>query len=387
MEYSTLDQSKDEVRLITISQRQSIFPLRTASTLEDLIECQLEHYSLQCLSLNEQCKQASSTDNYFRLVWDDTLSSRQEPIQWRYSWGDYIALSYEWGAPEELRSILLNGKIVKIRAQLEGALRVLRNKTPIQAGCKVWVDALSINQRDLRERSREVTRMHRIYKNSRAVIIWLGVAADESSRAMRLIRTLSDSCAMGQDRELGQSLRRQPDLYGPGSWRALSRLIDRSYWSRLWIMQEIALGAGMTSVLCGHDAVTWEQLFAAIITFGKNNIDVVFPLIDKERKEFGLPPSGLQRNRFIHLSEEQMVQCGGIDGQFICMLDLSRKSLATDPKDKVYGLLGLMNPSLASLIEPDYEASLSKVYTGFAKAIIVAGIKFFFLLLNFAHSR
>lgn len=118
-------------------------------------------------------------------------------------------------------------------------------------------------------------------------------------------------------------------------------------------MQEITLGAGMTSVLCGHDAVTWEQLFAAIFTFGEHNIDVMFPLIDKERKEIGLPPSGLQRNRFIHLNDEQIVQSGDIDGQFICMLDLSRKSLATDSKDKVYGLLGLMTPSLASLIEPD----------------------------------
>lgn len=153
---------------------------------------------------------------------------------------------------------------------------------------------------------------------------------------MRLMRVLSDSCAMGQDRELGQSPRRQPDLHDPGSWRALSRLIDRSYWSRLWIMQEIALGAGMTSVLCGHDGVTWEQLFAAIFTFGEHNIDVMFPLIDKERKEIGLPSSGLQRNRFIHLNDEQMVQSDDIDGQFICMLDLNWKSLATDAKDKVW---------------------------------------------------
>lgn len=226
MEYSTLEQSKDEVRLITISQAYRIAPSNAANTPRDMVECQLGRYSLQCSSQNEQCEQASLKDKISRLVWDDTLSSRQEPLQWRYPWGDYIALSYEWGDPENIRPIILNGKIVHIRANLEDALRVLRAKTPIQAGCKIRVDALSINQRDLRERSREVTRMHRIYKISRAVIIWLGLAADESPKAMRLIRILSDSCAMGQDRELGQSLRRQPDLHGPGSWRALSRLID-----------------------------------------------------------------------------------------------------------------------------------------------------------------
>ena len=297
-------------------------------------------------------------------------------------WDDYIALSYEWADPQNTRPIILNGKTIHVRANLEDALRILRGKRPIQAGCKVWVDALSINQRDLHERSREITRMQHIYKDACAVVVWLGNTADESHRALNLIRTLSYSCKIGQDRELGQSLRRQPDLLGKASWGALSQLFDRFYWSRLWIMQEIALGGGITSVLCGRDAVTWEQLFTATFTFGLHNTDIMFALIDKERKEIDLPPSGLNRNKIIHLNDEYSVQAGDRDGQFICMLDLSRKSFATDSKDKVYGLLGLMEPSLSARIKPDYEASLTKVYTDFAKAVINAGIHLLHVLLS-----
>lgn len=189
---------------------------------------------MQTPDLNQSSyEQTSPSESISRPGWDDTSPSSQESPQWRCPWGDYIALSYEWGDSEHTLPIILNGEILQIRANLEDALQVLRTNKPIQAGCKIWVDALSINQQDLRERSREVTRMHRIYKGSRAVIVWLGITADESHKAMHLIRTLSDSCAMGQDRELGQLLRHQPDLLGYGSWRALSRLIDRPYWSRL----------------------------------------------------------------------------------------------------------------------------------------------------------
>ena len=64
------------------------------------------------------------------------------------------------------------------------------------------------------------------------------------------------------------------------------------------------------------------------------------------------------------------------------MLDLSRKSFATDSRDKVYGLLGLMEPSLSARIKLDYEASLTKVYTDFAKAVINTGIHHLHVLLS-----
>ena len=375
MEYRSLDQSKDEIRLITILEGRHHGSLPPANESSDLIECQLEHFSLRRSDSEELHRQPASRGQFVHLDWTyETSSAIEEPFPWRYDWGDYVALSYEWGDPTVTRPIILNGQTIQVRANLEHALRVLHGKRPVQAGCKIWVDALSINQQDLHERSREVTRMHHIYKDAYAVLVWLGNAADDSHKAMDLIRTLSHSCAIGQEIELGQSLRHQPDLLGKGSWGALSQLFDRSYWGRLWVLQEIALGAGMTYVLCGHDAVTWEQLFAATYTFGLHNTDIMFPLIDKERKEIDLPPSGLNRNKIIHLNDEQSVQAGNRTAQLICMLDLSRKSFATDSKDKVYGLLGLMEPSLSARIEPDYEASLTKVYTDFAKAVIIAGM-------------
>jgi hypothetical protein len=56
------------------------------------------------------------------------------------------------------------------------------------------------------------------------------------------------------------------------------------------------------------------------------------------------------------------------------MLDLGRKSQATDLRDKVYGLMGLMPSEVATQIQPDYEQGLPEVYTSFAKAMITASM-------------
>lgn len=196
---------------------------------------------------------------------------------------------------------------MKVGRNLESALRVLRDKQPIRIGCKVWIDALSINQKDVGERGQEVKRIHRIYRDAWTVIVWLGSEADKSDEAIRLIRVLSQACEVGKDRELGNSLREHQDLMGTGSWRALSQLLHRSYWDRLWILQEVALGRHRTTILCGQEVITWPQLFSAVYTFGTHNIDIMFSLVDRETREAGISISGLNRNKIIHLNDEQYV--------------------------------------------------------------------------------
>jgi hypothetical protein len=62
------------------------------------------------------------------------------------------------------------------------------------------------------------------------------------------------------------------------------------------------------------------------------------------------------------LWDEQKVQAGKSKPQLMVMFDLSRKSMAADSKDKVYGLIGLMNLEAAAKIEPNYEQGIFEVY-------------------------
>ena len=84
----------------------------------------------------------------------------------------YEALSYTWGAASEGRSIVLNGSCtLPITDNLFRALRRLR--WPLKWRL-LWVDAICINEEDVRERSAQIAIMREIYQRAKAVIVWLG---------------------------------------------------------------------------------------------------------------------------------------------------------------------------------------------------------------------
>src|SRR6266516_377443 len=80
----------------------------------------------------------------------------------------YKALSYCWGDPGHTGEITLNGKSIKVRKNLESALRHLRDGTKEEL---LWVDALCINQNDLDERSSQVAIIDSMYGDAEEVIV------------------------------------------------------------------------------------------------------------------------------------------------------------------------------------------------------------------------
>ncbi|KAF2441983.1 hypothetical protein P171DRAFT_474502 [Karstenula rhodostoma CBS 690.94] len=84
----------------------------------------------------------------------------------------YYTLSYVWGSPRARREIFLNGRPFAVTVNLQSALRHLRLRH--QDGLVIWIDALSINQAHLDERTHQVDLMGRIYQSSKTVFIYLG---------------------------------------------------------------------------------------------------------------------------------------------------------------------------------------------------------------------
>ena len=98
-----------------------------------------------------------------RSAEDIVKGSQAQTVRGRYPWGDFFALSYTWGDPNDMREILVNDVSVQVTANLEAALRQLQKKAPIKAGVKVWIDALCLNQGDDAEKAVQVPRMRDIY--------------------------------------------------------------------------------------------------------------------------------------------------------------------------------------------------------------------------------
>lgn len=198
----------------------------------------------------------------------------------------YTALSYTWGSPTQQLPILLDGKQFLVRKNLWDFLyttaRVLGN---YEIGNQkylvswIWIDALCIDQGNELERNHQVGIMAPIFQAARAVLVWLGEPSPESEVAIEFIlsdnkpKTVSqyfpphffETLRDGDRHKRGAKLKRLLD----GSdhkeglleavFRVLADFFARTYWSRLWILQEVML-AKKLEVMCGYNRVKWESL-------------------------------------------------------------------------------------------------------------------------------
>ncbi|KAM0338876.1 hypothetical protein ACHAPU_011158 [Fusarium lateritium] len=97
----------------------------------------------------------------------------------------YNALSYTWGEPIFSRRTNINDYFLTVTPSLHDCLEHFEQ----YIGAKIWIDALSINQMDDEEKSRQVQAMDRVYRQATKVLIWLGAEADGVDQAMKGVET------------------------------------------------------------------------------------------------------------------------------------------------------------------------------------------------------
>ncbi|KAK7962961.1 heterokaryon incompatibility 6 OR allele [Apiospora aurea] len=261
---------------------------------------------------------------------------------------DYEALSYTWGSPatgdEPAPTCLIDGKAMPIRRNLYDALRHLRWRDYERV---LWIDALCIDQSNVAERNHQVGRMRDIYSNAETVRVWLGLASKTSSIAMSWIDELASRRhrnSLGVPGRLSdytpESCRRSQTR----RWKALLNLLERPYWRRVWIVQEIVL-AEKLRLQCGEDESRWEGLVHLLEPRGRKRVfeprasrDAIGLIRD------GLP-ARIQSLRRVH-------ELRGCRLQEV--LEATRGSLYTDPRDRVYGLLGIADDVGDGRFEVDY---------------------------------
>ncbi|PMD37790.1 HET-domain-containing protein, partial [Hyaloscypha variabilis F] len=141
----------------------------------------------------------------------------------------YSALSYTWGSPDETGVLYLQGVAIQVRQNLLQAFYHLRSLKTLR---RLWVDAICINQNDIRERSEQVSIMGKIYQLANEVVVWLGSEKENSKIAIDFIT----SHVAIQGTSLLSDLSVNHDHAIP--FRAISDLTKREYWQRAWIIQE-----------------------------------------------------------------------------------------------------------------------------------------------------
>ena len=164
------------------------------------------------------------------------------------------------------------------------------------------------------------------------------------------------------------------------SWTAIRRFYASPYWRRIWVLQEFAL-APKIAMLYGDLQIRVAELINAmdiLSRFGAWPIITYFGSFKDKDEAIRFGNQGfkgfltliMERNSI----EEQLSEADA-SGWLITKLESSRHHMSTDPRDKIYALLGLASDGKDYMdgltYSPDwkYEA----VFKNFAKMFIERG--------------
>ncbi|KAF2023074.1 HET-domain-containing protein, partial [Setomelanomma holmii] len=252
---------------------------------------------------------------------------------------DYAALSYTWGSAAPTIPILLHGKVTLVSENLYLALLHLRKRS-VEL---IWVDALCINQEDLAERARQVSHMDEVYRRASLVWVWLGDSDPFSGLAFDGLHSLGqhlDWDGAVPQRHLEKELDRHPQR-----WRAISELLYRPWFRRMWIIQEV-LSARRAIMICGEDVIELD-LFLKIIysLFKAEMLKSVLAFHPKRHELSGGPLKVVldQLGFFVkakfHITD--FLARHEFKKTLLNFMAETRLAEATNPLDKIYGIFSL----------------------------------------------
>lgn len=172
----------------------------------------------------------------------------------------YHAVSYTWGPPEPTVLIQVGGRQLPVRENLFLFLRtiVAANPDGIQ---RLWIDALCIDQNNIEEKNQQVPQMGRIYRGAQSVLIWLGPASgkiDFAFDAFERVRKQFDDMQDG-DVLINPTAFINAMPTGEEFEFSILDLLNREYWTRVWIVQELFLTT-RGRVICGSRIMHLEDL-------------------------------------------------------------------------------------------------------------------------------
>ncbi|KAI3393045.1 hypothetical protein diail_4784 [Diaporthe ilicicola] len=414
--YRPLDMSKSEIRLLSFDTRDG--PIRLS-----LHHVSLDDLKPEYISFRDQ--HATMGSYHLSQAWSDrfefTLATPKREIYdaiTRFTWGDYTCLSYTWGdSGEDTGTILLDGISMSVTKHLEAAMKDLRESSECSLGMKVWVDALCINPADDVDWNSHVLRVKDIFGEAFSVRVWTKdrddlqvLGLEQPGEWLRLcehvlrehgkqvleellgIREREWGAAESEDEQLRRLVEDieflvfddqywadsdEEDELGSGNLHLrdivsteLMQLFQKTYWSRLWIVQELAVSPTTSVVYWGES------------TFYLSTLQVVCEIVSAQ------PASGQSLNlgllqilqprldllAFIStwrkLASSPASTGRSLDDTSIQQLNLlAQHATCSLPQDQVYGLLGLFPSSVSNTVTIDYNLEPAEVMAEFYSAV------------------
>jgi hypothetical protein len=270
----------------------------------------------------------------------------------------YEALSYVWGTEISSKKAYANDIPITITSNLDCALRHLRLNIVPRI---LWIDAVSMNQNDTQERNHQAQLMGTIYSRAQSVIVWLGTIDKNDLHSKAILGAMQfhfverepsiimlfdyicgvlsllchgQNCAQSQIEEKVME--------------ALHRIVNRPWFHRIWVVQELALSQSAT-IQIGPYSFPWQpfEFFFKWLPQHKVKTKVHSGFVEaaaRVEKAKSRTPFADQLFRTAHLS-------------------------ATDSRDKVFGILGIATFT-RNTIRADYTKQPHEVFSEAAAVLV-----------------
>ncbi|TGO36479.1 hypothetical protein BHYA_0123g00070 [Botrytis hyacinthi] len=331
--YHTLEVSKKEVRLVTL----------LPGDFSNVIHCTLT-----------------------------TVSLIDEPF--------YEALSYVWGNPTNRCDVDLQGVAFPVTTNLESALRYLRCRDLPRV---LWIDAICINQDDIAERNSQVKYMGTIYSKSSIVLAWLGEpkmnkCLTSSFTAGWMDKLVPEGDVIDEERDndllfdtFEMTLKNLEahwesdnddiasfSIQNLRTGAGIIRLFENPWWNRMWTVQEALLGKN-TLLISGRRSIFTNDLSAIFSSQLAHSKDGCNP------RKSGFITTSFMKMRFIREYRD-----GNASSSLEGLLNVFGERRCSDPRDKIYGLLGILATKEVNSIHPDYSIDIALLYGNIVVDII-----------------
>lgn len=199
-----------------------------------------------------------------------------------------------------------------------------------------------------------------IYSLAIGVAVWLGPESDDSVLAMKALGTVGSKIEVNwtfktmvsasKDNIDLESAQSSENLrLGHKTWSSIHDLLNRPWFKRLWIWQEVSLAKNPINLVCGRESVLWADFGSAIFYprfRGVHNISNLPQLLDQA---YRICKQGTRS----YLSS------------IVKILEETKNSECSDERDRIYAVLNIVRKIEGSAIEPDYSKPVQKVFQEF----------------------
>lgn len=289
----------------------------------------------------------------------------------------FVALSYVWGDLEDTLPLDISGCTFQVTRNLD---EIIHHLSASKFDQLLWIDALCINQRDLRERTSQVALMGDIYSRAKYVLAFLSAESEPYDLALDIMEQTANDPELHFDPSLLPHLTVRGLNTGDEALRdSLIGFFAAPWWTRVWTVQEFLLAqevrfqcgnrlinAGIVQKSCqtwiNHDGgCCWAARRAS-----DGNVQGLIYIPSEPNGGLAIYNATLRMKYLMDMSHSQE------RFDFLAAIRLFRIRQCANPRDRIFGFSGLrlQGIDIKSVLPADYTVTPARLYRDLAMVLI-----------------